>query len=207
MSLRGLINTLLGKKILLYADFIDPFCYVGFHTLRPLAEARGIELDWRGFEMNPGTPPEGLTLTPAGNSDLRPGMWASVQGLIRHAGLDFPEPRWIPNTQNAQILIQQVKNPAVKNPLIERIYQAYFTGQKDISQTNVLIDLATAFEIPSESLWNAWKDPRWVKQLEQHREEAQRRQFLGLPGFIYRGNNHFGALSREAWEKILGTRP
>src|SRR5262245_60864484 len=89
MPLWDFLKTLAGRKILVYADFIDPFCFIGWHTLWPLAEARKIELDWQGFEFNPGTPPEGPPLTTAGNSDLRPGMWASVQSLARQAGLDF----------------------------------------------------------------------------------------------------------------------
>ncbi len=144
MPLLDFLKTLTGRKILIYADFIDPFCFIGFHTLKSLAEARGIELEWRGFELNPGTPPEGLALETAANSDLRPGMWASVQGLARQAGLDFPEPRRVPNTRRAHALVNLAQKPAVKNPLIERIYQAYFMRQQDIGQIEVLIDLAAA---------------------------------------------------------------
>ena len=203
MALFHLFKTLTGRKISLYADFIDPFCYIAFHTLRPLAESRGIELDWRGFEFNPATPPEGLPLVTAENSDLRPGMWASVQNLARRAGLDFPEPQRVPNTRLAQILVATVPVPAVTNPLIERLYQAYFRGRQDIGQSEILIDLATAFKIPQERLRAAWSDPRQTQRLEAHRTEAQSRRFMGLPGFVYRGKNYFGALSEQAWKEIL----
>src|SRR5437773_2049429 len=104
MALIDLIKNITGHCIRIYADFIDPFCYIGFHCLKPLAESRGINIDWQGFELNPGTPPDGLPLETAANSDLRPGMWASVQGLARKAGLDFPEPRRVPNTRGAHAL-------------------------------------------------------------------------------------------------------
>jgi predicted DsbA family dithiol-disulfide isomerase len=203
MSILDYFKTLTGRKILIYSDFIDPFCYIGFHTLRPLVEAGGIELDWRGFELNPATPLEGLTLDTAANSDLRPGMWASVQGFARKAGLDFPEPRQVFNTRRAHILVHLAQKPAVKNPLIEAIYQAYFMRQQDISQIELLIDLAKPFEISPDRIRTAFSDDRFAAPLEDHRQQAQQRKFLGLPGFVYRGQNHFGALSREAWQAIF----
>ena len=206
MRILDWLKNVSGRKILIYADFIDPFCYIGFHALRPLAEARGIALEWRGFELNPDTPPDGFSLVTAANSDLRPGMWASVQGLARSAGLEFPEPRWVPNTRKAHALLQGVKNPAVKNPLIERIYQAYFTGLKDIGRREVLMELTGAFSIPSEQVQAALSDPRITETPRARQIEAQRRNFMGMPGFVYQGKNHFGALSQGAWETILARR-
>jgi len=203
MPLLDLFKTLTGRKILVYADFIDPFCYIGFHALKPLAESRGIELDWRGFELNPGTPPEGLPLVTAANSDLRPGMWASVQGLAQRAGLTLAEPRLTPNTRGAHALVNLAPKPDVKNPLIEQIYQAYFIRQLDIGQVDVLIELASAFGISADAVRSAFADPGILNTLDTRRAEAQRRAFLGLPGFVYKGNNHFGALSRDAWDDIF----
>jgi predicted DsbA family dithiol-disulfide isomerase len=203
MSLRDVYLTITGRKIAMYGDFIDPFCYIGFHSLRQVAERRGLELGWRGFELNPATPPEGLPLVTAENSDLRPGMWASVQNLAKQAGLDFPEPQWVPNTRLAHYLVEVAKIYHVTNPLIDRIYQAYFRGHQDISQKEILIDLASTFKIPKERIIQAWENPDITRLLEQHRAEAQQHQFLGIPGFRYKGKNHFGALSQAAWEKIL----
>ena len=207
MPLLDLIKNLTGRKIAIYADFIDPFCYIGFHTLKPLAEARGIELDWQGFELNPGTPPEGLPLETAANSDLRPGMWASVQSLAQTAGLNFPEPRRVPNTRAAHGLVKLASQPNVKNPLIDAIYQAYFRGQKDIGQSEVLIELASAFGIPSDAIRTALSDTGLTSTLEARRQQAQRHGFLGLPGYVYKGKTHFGALSAPAWTTILGRTP
>ena len=66
------------QRICIYADFIDPFCYVGFYNARRAAKAENIVLDWRGFELNPETPAEGSFLQPAANSDLQPGMLAAI---------------------------------------------------------------------------------------------------------------------------------
>lgn len=123
-------------------------------------------------------------------------------GLARQAGLEFPDPRSVPSTRAAHALLGLAKKPDVKNPLIERIYQAYFRGRKDIGQVKILIDLASAFEIPSDPVQAALSDPRLEETLEARRGDARRRGFLGLPGFVYRGKNYFGAPSRDARERI-----
>lgn len=206
MSFLHLWKRLTSRKILVYADFIDPFCYIGFHSLQVVADARGIDLDWRGFELNPATPPEGLVLQTAGNSDLRPGMWASVRDLARRAGLDFPEPERVPNTSKTHELVELAKKFDVKNPLIARIYQAYFNEQNDIGQVDVLIRIGAEFKLPEEMIKTALADRRYEKRITAHRREAETRAFAGMPGFVYAGENYFGALSQDAWQKRLAEK-
>lgn len=182
--------------MIIYADFIDPFCYIGFHNLRTAAEPLKVVLEWRGFELNPDTPPEGYFLQTAGNSDLRPGMWASVKEYAARAGLSFPEPQRVPNTRLAHGLVRNAKNPLVKNPLIERIYQAYFNENRDIGSPAVLVDLAKEFGMDENAVAQA-------ADLERYREEAKARQFPGMPGFLYRGKPYFGALPQTSWQSIF----
>ena len=186
------------NRVVIYADFIDPFGYIGFHNLRSVAEPLKIPLDWRGFELNPDTPPEGYFLQTAGNSDLRPGMWASVKEYAAKAGLSFPEPQRAPNTRMAQGLVRMAKTSLVKNPLIERIYQAYFNENRDIGSPAVLVDLAKEFGVEEKVTLTA--------DLEQYREEAKARQFPGMPAFLFRGKPYFGALPQTAWQDIFTDR-
>ncbi len=190
-------------KVLIYADFIDPFCYIGFHNLRRAAEAAGVVIDWRGFELNPDTPPEGYDLQTAPNSDLRPGMWASVRDFAERSGLRFPEPRRAPNTRAAHRLVEMTPKSDVKNPLIERIYQAYFIGQEDIGNMQVLIGLAKEFGVSEENVLRGLEEAPLGADPERHREEAMKRNFPGMPGFLFKGKTYFGALSENHWKEIL----
>ena len=93
MPLFDLLKTLTGRKILVYADFIDPFCYVRIPQFAGLwLRSMKVELEWLArIRAEPGHPArKDWGLATAGNSDLRPGMWASVQGYARKAGLDLP---------------------------------------------------------------------------------------------------------------------
>jgi predicted DsbA family dithiol-disulfide isomerase len=190
------------STIVIYADFIDPFCYVGFHNLRRVAEASGLTLDWRGFELNPATPFEGSVLQTVSNSDLRFGMWASVADFGRKNGLSLAEPSMVPNTRLAQLWVQTVYAPDVKNSLIERIYQAYLSDKKDIGEPAVLTALAAGLSLPDKPILE-FAAKRDSTRLERFREEAMKYQFPGMPGFVFRGKTHFGALSEDAWNEIV----
>jgi predicted DsbA family dithiol-disulfide isomerase len=203
MGIFQALKSLAGKQITIYADFIDPFHYLGYHALRPLAEQKGIDMVWQGFELNPDTPLEGFDLETGGNSDLRPGMWASVENLAKTHGLTLSQPCRIPNTRGAHALVDLALQRDVKNPLIDTLYQAYFNRQQDLGKLDVLIELAAGFNIPADRVRTALADAQLAPRLEARRLAAQQRGFLGLPGFVYRGQNHFGALSPEAWKRIL----
>jgi len=190
------------SRIVIYADFIDPFGYIGFHNVRRAAEACGIDLEWRGFELNPDTPPGGSMLQTAANSDLRPGMWASVADFAKKSGLTLVEPAYVPNSRVAHLWVQEVREAVVKNSLIERIYQAYLSDKKDIGDPTVLTALAAEFGLSNKPVVKHVLT-RDGSRLEQFRQEAIKRQFPGMPGFAYKGEKYFGALSENAWTDII----
>jgi len=192
------------RKILIYADFIDPFCYIGFHNLS-LAAGTKWTLEWRGFELNPATPPEGMNLETAGNSEVRIGQWAAVQNIGLQAGLPLKQPSFVPNTRCAHALIFGVQRN-VKIPLIARIYQAYFIDQLDIGSISILADLASSFGVTTGQVDRFIRDERVTRDLKSHQKQAIRHVFPGMPGFVRGWNEiYFGALSRQDWEKRLAS--
>lgn len=203
MQIRQFFSGIFTSTVVIYADFIDPFCYLGYHSLKAAAEPLGINLEWRGFELNPDTPPEGYSLETGGNSDLRPAMWASVASLAKTHGLSFPEPQRISNTRQAQLLANFAQKYDAKNPLIERLYQAYFSDLRDIGNSDVLLTIAREFGIEKEVARRAMEDPKGADRLEKFRQEAKHHHFVGMPGYLWKGRRYFGALSTAAWQPIL----
>ena len=50
----------MSTKVVVFSDFICPFCYIGMHTLRRLQPEFGFEVDWRGFQIHPEWPAQGV---------------------------------------------------------------------------------------------------------------------------------------------------
>jgi len=189
------------RRISVFADFIDPFCYIGFHNLRAASQRNGIVIRWHGFELNPDTPLEGFAAQPASNSDLHAGMWASVCGSARKSGLELVEPPRIPNTEAAHSLVYAARKLDVKNPLIERIYRAYFSEQRDIGNRDVLTSLAQECGMPAP----AWEEILITgrRAVARARAEAQQRALPGMPAFRHAGQTFFGALPLRFWNERL----
>ena len=82
----------------------------------------------------------------------------------------------------------------------------YFSGEreKDSRLKGVLEPKGRdSLSVLEQTVRMACLSPTYAEMLEKHRQEALKRQFPGMPGFVYRGKIYFGALSKEAWEKIL----
>ncbi len=50
----------MALKIVMFSDYICPFCYVGFETIRRLKPEFDFQLEWRGFQIHPDWPAEGI---------------------------------------------------------------------------------------------------------------------------------------------------
>ena len=59
------------------------------------------------------------------------------------------------------------------------------------------------FGLPKNEIPTREKAQREGARLERFREEAMMRKFPGMPGFVYKGKMYFGALSEDAWKKII----
>jgi predicted DsbA family dithiol-disulfide isomerase len=190
------------RPVYVFADFIDPFSYIGFHSLRLAAGHHQVPVAWRGFEYNPDTPAEGYDLETGANSDLRPGMWASVERFAAQAGLQFPEPQRICKTQLAQLTLQFIPDQPQKILLISSMYQAYFDRCLDLGRPEVLKTIVRDAGLDPATVDRAFAE-KDASRLESCREEAKRLGFLGLPGFLYRGKTYFGALPQSSWDTIF----
>ena len=50
----------MALKVTMYSDFVCPFCYIGFQVIGKLKSEFGIQLEWRGFQIHPEWPAEGI---------------------------------------------------------------------------------------------------------------------------------------------------
>ena len=198
-----LLSFFRGKTVDFYGDFVDPFGYIGFHNLRLAAEAAGVRIRWRGFELEPETPDEGYQFQTAENSHLRAGMWPSVQGFAQQAGLTIRDPGFAPRTQLAhRLALNLPEKSGQKYPLIEAIYQAYLNEQKNIGERPILIEIAEKFGVSKQVAINALNKTQH-HALARHRAEAAAHRFPGMPAYRFRNQTLFGALPSAHWRQVF----
>src|ERR1700761_8928905 len=71
----------MALKLTMFSDFICPFCYIGFEVVRKLKPEFDIELDWRGYQIHPEWPAEGMPVSEyrAMDAATRRQVWDRIQ--------------------------------------------------------------------------------------------------------------------------------
>jgi len=122
----------MALKITLFSDFICPFCYIGYATVRKLQPEFAFEVELYGFQIHPEWPAEGLALAqhprmmdPA----ARRLIWNHIQELAEAAGVVMKAPEVLANSRLALQAAEFARENGKGAQFDERVYQAYFTGR------------------------------------------------------------------------------
>lgn len=137
-------------------DFICPWCLIGLRNLQTaLVQLRAeqpeiaVRLNWRGVQLLPTVPPEGLPFQAfylrrlGGEAALRQRQ-AEVQRAAAAAGarIDYSVIEVMPNTADAHRLLAYAGrqgSAAQRDALLERLLRAYFEEGDDIGNPLVLL--------------------------------------------------------------------
>src|SRR5260370_12577438 len=85
----------MALKIVMFSDYICPFCYIGFETVRRLKPEFNFELEWRGFQIHPDWPAEGIPADKArglSDPDSRRPLWERISAIAEAVGLSMRPP-------------------------------------------------------------------------------------------------------------------
>ncbi len=116
-------------KIKMYSDFICPFCYIGFEVFRKLKPEFDLELDWRGFQIHPEWPAEGMLASEWRNGmdpAARQAVWQRIQAMAVAAGFEMKPPELLTNSRLSLEAAEFAKEAGVGEAFDERVYRAYF---------------------------------------------------------------------------------
>ena len=134
------------------SDVMCPWCIVGYRQLEQALAATGIgaRIRWHPFELNQEMPPEGQNTAEhiAEKYGASPEQSAQnrkqLTDLGKSLGFDFnftPESR-IVNSFQAHQLLDFALSQGLQHPLKLALFKAHFTDARDVSDINVLVDVA-----------------------------------------------------------------
>lgn len=144
-------------QIDIVSDVMCPWCIVGYRQLEQALGATGMgaRVRWQPFELNPDMGPEGQNLTEhiaqkygAGPEQSAKNR-AQLQQVGQALGIDFafsPDSR-IVNSFAAHQLLEYALGVGLQHPLKMALFQAYFTDQRDVSDIEILLDVADSVGI------------------------------------------------------------
>lgn len=140
----------MATEIDVFSDFVCPWCLIGTHRLERVLDDLGMlettQIRYRAFMLDPNTPPEGKDI----HEDLRrkygrdpAPLFARVESEAKSSGIRLDlakQPRMVP-TARAHTVMRHTE-VSRQHALAKDLFEAYFLEALDISEIDVLVELA-----------------------------------------------------------------
>ena len=188
-------DTLPPLRIDIVSDIACPWCVVGY---RQLAEAlkqthTAHEIHWHPFELNPNMPPEGQNMREHIMEKYGSTQQESDASRVRitEAGAEvgfefnFNDDTWMHNTFNAHQLLQWAGEQGLKHELKQALFAAHFTDNRDISDTEVLADIAEDVGLDRPQALEVLVDQRYAQQVRSAEHQVQQQGIQSVPAIIF----------------------
>ena len=201
-------------KLDIISDPICSWCYIGKHNLDRALEARPdhpFEIEWHPFQLNPDMPSEGMDRQAYldgkfGGRTQADTVYGRIADAAKAVGLNLKLsqiPR-TPNTIDAHRLIHWAGLEGRQTAAVSRLFKAFFEDLQDISQHDVLLDIAEGIGLDramTERLLASDGDVADIRARDAH---ARERGVTGVPTFLV-ANQHAlpGAQPTELWAQVL----
>ena len=196
----------MALKIVMFSDYICPFCYVGFETIRKLKSEFELEVEWRGFQIHPDWPAEGIPADKAreaGDAAARKATWNRITAMADAVGFEIKPPRVLTNSRAALAATEFARESGRDEALEDRIYKAYFNEGVNIGDTDTVVRLAVDAGLDGSAVADAIKAPKYEMRLKNNALAANNRGVSGVPTFFIGEYPLVGAQSLDAMRAIL----
>ncbi|MFT6632762.1 MAG: putative DsbA family dithiol-disulfide isomerase [Bacteriovoracaceae bacterium] len=203
-------------KIDIVSDVVCPWCIVGYKRLEAAINELNlqdkVEIEWQPFELNSDMPKEGENLRDHVLRKYGAGRVDSdkARESIRAHGeeynfiFDYFEEMKIVNTRDAHLLLDLARECGIQHNLKLRLFTAFFTEQKDVSDRKVLLEEAVSVGLDLEMAKAALESKERLSALTEHENEWQKRGVTGVPTMVFNQESGLtGAHPKETYIKVL----
>lgn len=179
-----------------FFDCSSPWTYLAFHNIQPLAAQLGEEIRWRPFmvggvfnTVNPSVYEQRAAPVPAKARY----MLKDLQDWAREAGLSIKMPPSVFPVNSVKVmracLVLEPQGKLV--PFATAAFEAYWRDDRDISQDEVMADIARTAGVDPDPLFAAIADPEVKARLKANTDELIARGGFGSPTIFVGGHDMF----------------
>ncbi|MEX2472608.1 MAG: DsbA family oxidoreductase [Gemmatimonadota bacterium] len=184
-------------KIEIWSDVVCPWCYIGKRRLERALEDRAdpVEIVWRSFELDPSAPREPIdkldeALAEKYGTSVDEAR-AMMDGMARTAAeegleLNFDRARR-GNTLDAHRLLHFAASRGLQSEMKERLFRAYMTEGRAISDREELALLATDVGLDAGEVRTMLETDRFEEEVRLDQARARQIGVRGVPFFVLDG--------------------
>ncbi len=162
-------------ELIVYSDYLCPWCYNAAVRMRRLEEEFGdaLRVEWRSFLLRPEPRPgrDLETFRSYTRSWQRPAEQVDAGEFRSWQGDAGPPTHSVPPHRVAKAAARH--GEAAFRRMHERLLRAYFSESRDVTDPDTLRELWIDAELP-EQAFDRWTDPQLLQEVhEQHREALE----------------------------------
>ena len=198
--------------IRVFADTICGWCFIGQTKLNKAVKnfpETKFEIEHVPFQLNPDMPKEGIERDQYlkmkfGGKEFAQPMYDRMTEEANKVGLNFNinNIKKTPNTVLSHLLIKLAKQTNVQNQVKEKIYHSYFVEGLDIGNKEILINIATEFNIKESEVNNFFNTDN-VEKVNSYIGIAKEKEINGVPFFEIGKDVISGAQSSANLENLI----
>lgn len=201
-------------QIDIVSDVMCPWCIVGYRQLEQALAVVGVGafIRWHPFELNPEMPAEGQNLgehimqkygiTAEQSAQNRANLSAIGAGL----GIKFTfsaDSRMV-NSFAAHQLLHWAQEHNLQHPLKLALFKAHFTDARDVSDPDVLVDVAKSVGLDGAAAAEVLASGSQAKKVRELQSVWTSQGISGVPSMIFEGKYLVtGAQGAENYAQIL----
>lgn len=186
-------------KITYWSDYACPYCYIGEARMKKAIENLGIsdkvEIQMKSFELDPTAsskvvgPTTDRFATKYGlTKEMAAKQIEQISELGRGEGIDFRYASTMyTNTLDAHRLtkLAQSKGDAeLSDKIVDALFDAYFTKNLELSDHQVLLQIAEAVGIDAEEAKEVLESDKYEAEVRADESEAAKMGIHGVPFFV-----------------------
>jgi predicted DsbA family dithiol-disulfide isomerase len=201
-------------KIDILSDPICPWCLIGKTFLDRALKARpnhNFKLEWHPYMLNPTMQLSGMNrkdylTTKFGSKENAEKVYLNIKktALEHKIQINFDDIKRTPNTLNAHRLIHWAGLEQKQNSAVDLLFSEYFVNGNDISNQNILTNIANKIEMNKENITQSINSDEDLKNINDRIQNAGKKGVNGVPCFII--DNQYvlqGAQSTELWIQVI----
>ena len=199
-------------SVLVYADYVCPFCYLGYESLDQYRAGRDrpLETDWHPFDLRSRQRREDGTIDHSVDDGKDEAYYEqarqNVERLAEQYDADMADTlRKDVDSYDAQRVALRVKQEYSEQfeAFHRGVFDALWEDGEDIGDQTVLEDIAAEAGLPADVVAEALADEGTEAELEAAFDAATQQRITGVPTFVSGEHAARGAVPPEQLERLI----
>ena len=175
-----------------------------------MQEEYPVSVEWKAFDLRPGTPPEGVARPDTPDQRAGQPLGGHAGQAAREAGLLMRRSGLIPRTRPAMEATEYAKERGQFDAFHRALFKAYWEEGKDLGDLATLLQEAERVGLDGPGLGRALQENRYTGLVEEQVQFARQAGITGIPAFIVDRYLFTGAqpysFFKQVMERVLEER-